>query len=96
MEPLVQLPEFRAAVKTLYDEEFRPLAVRYAGSSAYGELLAGSECLNHVLWPDYYTLAGMGAAYPRGTSYQEVVSDAAKWMEDRIPYMDAKLQDWNS
>ena len=95
-EALVEIPAFQSAVQAIYQEEFRDLALRFADETVpgYGLLLAGSEKGNHVLWPNYYTLAGMGAAYPAGTTYDQIVSDVAQWMRDRISYMDGVLSPW--
>ena len=97
-EALTQIPAFQSAVHTIYQEEFRDLALRFAGETVpgYGRLLAGSEKGNHVLWPEYYTLAGMGATYPVGTGYDEIVSDVAQWMLDRVTYMDGLLSGWQT
>ena len=97
-EALVEIPAFQSAVQAIYQEEFRDLALRFANETVpgYENLLAGSEKGNHVLWPEYYILSGMGEAYPAGTGYETIVSDTAQWMRDRVVYMDGVLSGWQN
>ncbi len=93
---LVNVPSFREAVKSIYDTEFRSLALTYANERLweYADLISGTERLNHVVWPKYFTVSGVKSVFPEGSVYADTVSYASDWMIERISYMDAKLADW--
>ena len=96
IEALEKIPSFQAAVKAVYQSEFRAIAEYYAqeGIQRYAATLSASERMNHLLWPDYFSASGLYQVYPAGTTYQQIVSETAQWMLDRLSYMDRKFQNW--
>ncbi|MBQ2602406.1 MAG: CotH kinase family protein [Oscillospiraceae bacterium] len=93
---LVNVPSFRETVKSIYESEFRSLALAYANERLweYADLISGTERSNHVVWPKYFTVSGVKSVFPDGSVYTDAVSYASDWMKERISYMDAKLADW--
>ena len=79
-----------------YDEEFRQLAENCTlrEVDAYRETLSASERLNHLVWPEYYTVSGLSMMYPPETDYSTVIKDMQQWMSDRIQYLDRKYENW--
>ena len=95
-ESLEQIPLFRNAVKKVYDDEFRNLALYYTKQrmNEYYHLLAGSEFFNHLIWPEYHIAPGLADPYPEDTSYEDIVQEMKKWMLTRIQYLDQKFSRW--
>lgn len=93
---LVNVKSFRQAVKEIYVDEFRAIASEYAERRIYEyfSLLSGAERMNHVIWPEYFSVSGVKSSFPEGSEYSDAVKYVGDWMLERLSYMDAKLADW--
>lgn len=94
---LLSIPSFRAAVQQCY-EELYPLVEGIALSEAsgtqagrlgaildYGDRLAASQRMDHVLWPE--TTPG---------SYQEAVQNLQSWLSQRNQWLYDEVMGWRA
>ena len=88
-EALVQIPDFKQAVKEYYQDTFkdevdRLLADDGAVSNYYGKLKSSVE-MNYKLWPyvEIGSPENTGHLWKDGTKYTDVVNDMTQWIRAR-------------